>query len=717
MRPVLLVLLILAARLQPAAAGSANFLDHRDYFLRGTPQAAVAADVNNDGIPDAVVATFAGTAVLLGRGDGTFRAPVNVGIVGELSVAVADFNGDGKPDIAASVILTTGAQITLALGNGNGTFQKPRVLPIPCTDCYLAAADCNGDGKMDLAVASASSVTVFLGNGDGTFRSGQPAYPTSFASSIATGDVNNDGHPDLVVSDFSAGTLVVLLGNGDGSFARSDYPNGSQPYQAVLADFNGDGLPDLAAPDRAANTVLVRLNQGGGIFGPSASFPAACSPFGPQTCTLEGLAAGDVNHDGHIDLATPGGILLGNGDGTFQSAIPFYSGSVPLTVASADFNRDGYADLLVCNSGATNIAVLLGNRHPSKQPILAAGNRPKAVATGDFNGDGKADLAVAASGENAVHVFLGKGDGTFTPAPDLSAQQPGAVLALDLNGDGKTDLAVSGDYGTWIYLGKGDGTFTAGTKYASLTGDCTPNAFSSTAAPCFVAADFNGDGIPDLAAALWINGTISFLLGNGDGTFRAGPPPLAINDTPQGLAAGDFNHDGRLDIAVSGLSGSVHVFPGKGDGTFGSAATFSVGSTAAGLAAGDVNGDGNLDLVVAGGSSASTISLGVFVVTGNGDLTFNPPVALVADEAPNGVVLGDFNGDGLIDIASANLLADDVSVHINLGNLSFAPALLYGAGGGPVVLAAADLNGDQRLDILAVNQYSGDLSVLLHAPR
>src|SRR5206468_3485484 len=101
-----------------------------------------------------------------------------------------------------------------------------------------------------------------------------------------------------------------------------------------------------------------------------------------------------------------------------------------------------------------------------------------------------------------------------------------------------------------------------------LTGDCTANAFQSNAAPCFVAADFNGDGIPDLAAAVWINGTVSFLLGNGDGTFRAGAQTLQIADTPQGLAAGDFNHDGRIDLAVSGLFGKVYVFPGNGDGTF-----------------------------------------------------------------------------------------------------------------------------------------------------
>ncbi|MGA2593849.1 MAG: VCBS repeat-containing protein [Bryobacteraceae bacterium] len=210
---------------------------------------------------------------------------------------------------------------------------------------------------------------------------------------------------------------------------------------------------------------------------------------------------------------------------------------------------------------------------------------------------------------------------------------------------------------------------------------------------------------------------MSFLLGNGDGTFRRGPQTLKIADVPQGIAVGDFNRDGKIDVAVSGYFGSVSVFPGNGDGSFGPAVTLSVGATGAGLAVGDVNGDGNPDIVVGGGSSESAISLGVFLLTGNGDLTFNAPVELLADEAPNGVVLADFNGDGLIDIASVDFMGDDVAIFINQGNLTFSRGVLYGAGSGPVALCSVDLNGDGKQDIVVVNQKSSDLSVLLHAAR
>ena len=158
------LLVFLAADL----AASAKFLDYRDYLVAGTPTAVAVADVNNDGIPDAIVGTAGGTNVLLGHRDGSFSAPISVARSGVWALAVADFNNDGKMDIAAT-ILTNGTQLTLALGNGDGTFQPAQVLPAGCIDCYLAAADFDNDGNMDLAIASTSEATVLLGHGDGTF--------------------------------------------------------------------------------------------------------------------------------------------------------------------------------------------------------------------------------------------------------------------------------------------------------------------------------------------------------------------------------------------------------------------------------------------------------------------------------------------------------------------------------------------------------------------
>ena len=326
--------------------------------------------------------------------------------------------------------------------------------------------------------------------------------------------------------------------------------------------------------------------------------------------------AGDFNHDGKMDLATPGAVLHGNGDGTFQTPKHVYSGNFPMALASGDLNRDGFSDLVICNN-SLNISVLLGNaRSVSQFERQVVGSQPKAVATGDFNSDGKLDVAVAASASNVVNILLGNGDGAFTPGANLTVPAPGAVLALDLNGDGKIDLAVSGDSGTWIFLGNGDGTFTQKAQYPSFYGDCTVTAFQYNGAPCFAAADFNGDGIPDLAGALWTVDSAFIMLGNGDGTFRPGTQTLRVSDTPQSIATGDFNKDGKIDVVISGLFGSVFVFPGNGDGTFNAPVLLSSGTGSAGLAVGDVNGDGNLDIVLAAGQAGGSGSfLGVYVFT------------------------------------------------------------------------------------------------------
>jgi len=177
------------------------------------------------------------------------------------SIAVGDFNNDGKLDIAAT-ILTNGTQVTLALGNGDGTFQQPVLLPVACIDCYLTAADFNLDGNMDLAVVSTSSVTVYLGQGNGKFTGGQPSYPTNFSVALTSGDLNQDGKADLVVTN-SAGALV-LFGNGNGSFQGGvRYAVAKTPFQTVIADLNGDGLPDMATVARDSDTVAVFLNLGG----------------------------------------------------------------------------------------------------------------------------------------------------------------------------------------------------------------------------------------------------------------------------------------------------------------------------------------------------------------------------------------------------------------------------------------------------------------------
>ena len=262
----MLMLLAVAAPWMDAAATPAAFQDYQDYLLGGAPEAMVTADINNDHNSDLVIATGGGTFVMLGKPNGTFGTPIAVQPDFSTSIAVADFDGDGNLDVI-STILTNGTQLNLALGNGNGTFGAPRTLNIGCTDCYLAAADFNGDGRMDLAVASTSSLAIYLGTGHGAFLPERQVYSLNFAVAIATADLNKDGKADIVVSDLGAQTGVVFLSTGRGDFNSTSYPAGSEPGQVILPDLNGDGLPDMVSVDRTNDLVLVRLNLGKGVLG------------------------------------------------------------------------------------------------------------------------------------------------------------------------------------------------------------------------------------------------------------------------------------------------------------------------------------------------------------------------------------------------------------------------------------------------------------------
>jgi hypothetical protein len=320
-----------------------------------------------------------------------------------------------------------------------------------------------------------------------------------------------------------------------------------------VGDFYGDGIQDLAVANNLGPTVSILLGEGNGAFGAPVNYAVGNGPTS--------VAVGDFDHDGTLDLAVATGagvnVLLGNGDGTFQPAVTYVVGVAPASIAVGDFNGDGFLDLVTANEGTPphftgTLSVLLGNGDGTFQSArnFPAGTQPTSVAVADFNGDGIPDLVTGSL------LLLGNGDGTFRPAVPYGGGG-GAVTVADFNGDGIPDLAVNnlGRGTVSILLGNGDSSFRAAGNFAA-----GPEPLS------VAVGDFNGDGIADLVVGQDYSFPVAVLVGNGDGTFQA-PLSYEAGAYPHFVAVGDFNGDGSPDVAVANdlTTGTVTVLLNAAD--------------------------------------------------------------------------------------------------------------------------------------------------------
>jgi hypothetical protein len=694
-------------------------------------------DFNGDGKPDLAIANYSdnSVSVLLGNGDGTFRSHVDYPTGAEpFSVAVGDFNGDRRLDLA--VANWYDGSVSMLLSNGDGTFQARVDYPVGSLPRSVAVGDFNGDGKLDLVVAGTGTISIYtgsvgvlLGNGDGTFQS-PLNYPEAYQPSVAVGDFNGDGKLDLVVensfSHYGSGPLDVLLGNGDGTFQPPiEYPIGGDCV--VVGDFNGDGKPDLAilgAPETVfGNSVSILLGNGDGTFQTPVAFATGNGS--------DSIAVVDLNGDGKQDLAVANtdnsvSVLLGNGDGTFQIHVDYPTAASPFSVAMGDFNGDAKQDLAVANSGDNSVSILLGNGDGTLQdprPYFATGTNPQSLAVADFNGDGKPDLAVANEYDHSVSVLLGKGDGTFQKHVDyVTGESPVSVVSGDFNGDGKPDLAIANqfDSSVSVLLGNGDGTFQKHVDYY-LGGYGHPDSVA--------VGDFNGDGRLDLAVASTFQvqpgSSVSVLLGNGDGTFKV-PVGYAAGEQSVSVAVADFNGDGKLDLLVANsvicygtdciTPGTLDVLLGNGNGTFQPPLEYPVGHNPTWVTVGDFNGDGKQDVVVANAYYLVDEYGSIGVLLGNGDGTFQSEVLYSCCgefSTPSSVAIGDFNSDGKPDFAVTH--EDQVTVLLGIGDGTFQDNMNYAVGEGHLAATAADLNGDGTPDLAFVTPGNA-VSILLNMP-
>ncbi len=367
----------------------------------------------------------------------------------------------------------------------------------------------------------------------------------------------------------------------------------------------------------------------------------------------------------------------------FQSPITVPSGGTyAFGIAAADLNGDGIPDLVVGNFNSANIAVLLGlgNGHFAPPVTYFCGDGPHSIAVGDLNRDGIPDLVVAADGgptDSHIAVLLGRGDGTFSPAALIvTAADPYTVVLADFNRDGILDVAVTSHStgGIALHKGKGDGTFLPCIWYAA---DNKPYGLA--------AADFNNDGYPDLAVGNEGSNDVSILLNHGDGTFAA-PSNIHLNYPVYAVISADLSHDGNMDLAV--VSGAVYTFRGYGDGTFLPPLVYYMPSTAIDdLVMADVNADGLPDLLITDSGTSQ-----VHVLLGQGwwgtpDGTFKPasPLSYDGGNYPFDLAAADFNRDGVADLAVADyfgacatvLLSTSVITPVEVSALTLQPAAWY----------------------------------------
>ncbi len=343
-------------------------------------------------------------------------------------------------------------------------------------------------------------------------------------AAVVTADFNGDGVLDLATTNVDDNSVSVLLGNGDGTFqGKTDFATGLGPRDLAAADFNGDTRLDLATANFPEDSLSVLPGNGDGTFQGKTDYATGARP--------RGVVAADFNGDGRADLATANhaghtiSVRLGNGDGTFGARRDFVTSTWPMSIVAADFNGDGKLDVATPNYNhtANSSSVLLGNGDGTFGANMDSptGSDPRSLTAVDFNLDGKLDLATANERSSTASVLLGQGNGTFNPTPDLTTDtRPVAVIAQDFDNDGKPDLAI------------------AHNSYSRQT--------------------FYRPGMPAPIIRITPN-TLWLRFGNGNGMFG---DPLSLSLGSRGpreasAAAGDFNADGRVDLAITDPSFSL----------------------------------------------------------------------------------------------------------------------------------------------------------------
>jgi protocatechuate 3,4-dioxygenase beta subunit len=780
------------------------------------PTTLAVGDFNGDGKIDLVVEDSGNgfLSILLGNGDGTFQTPVAPYSVpsnatGLSSVAVGDFNGDGRLDLVVA-----SQSLILFLGNGDGTFQSMLTLSTGApTPIFVVVGDFNGDGRADLATASSTSptVSVMLGNGNATFQTAVNYPLPGKASWLAVGDFNRDGYMDLVtanpdttqsVSNGFFNNVTVLLSTGaDGSFRPPvNYATGLNPQSVAVGDFNGDGFADIVIGNAGSPNISVLLGRGEGSFQAPLIFPSSLR--------LYSLVVGDFNGDGKADLAfiaattdaaptfyldiilgtnlnviatggTPQSAIIGNAfptqlqatvqDGgtpvagaTVTFLVPATGASAVLSSTTAVTDASGVARVSVTANGTGGSYTVTATSF-GLNATFALTNLVGPPATLTASPSTLQSTAVGTPFPKALKVTLTDSVGnpasgvtvTFTaPSSGASALLSSGTVVTNASGVASvtaTANSVSGAYSVTATAAGLSANFLLANVLSvsvNLTTSANPSAFGVPVTLTATVSPSNAtgrvtffDGVAILGTKFLVSGTASISTimlpaGNrkltafysGDTSYIAAtssPITETINTTgsagffaqnpvsvspavPASVAVGDFNGDGKADIVVPGGRlgpATVTVALGNGDGTFQTPGNYVVGQGPTAVAVGDFNGDGIADLAV-----TNSVSNNVSILLGNGDGTFSLTVNYLAGTSPLSIAVGDFNGDGIADLVVAGTT---VNILLGKGDGTFGSPINIPGVSSPFSLVVADFNGDGKADLGVWVFVGSSLQILL----
>ncbi|MBZ0270106.1 VCBS repeat-containing protein, partial [bacterium] len=431
------------------------FADPVDYGNLLGPDEVRLSDLDGNGTLDAAVATHNTLAILLGDGHGALGTAVEYDPgSNEGTLAVADFDGDGDPDVAI-----TDYELAVYRNNGDATLSGPIHYPAGLYPRDVEAGDLDGDGNADLVVASQDdAIQVLLGVGDGTFLPAVPHAVGTTPNALKIADMNGDAIPDLVVVNFHGESVSVLFGTGGGGFApQLSIPLGNQALLVEVGDVDGDGARDIVAMCRMAyeNSGGIRLLAGDGAGG--FGLPVLV----PTQYEGQGAVIADLDEDGLTDLLVGHSYLsLFRGNGTTQLGAPRYPTSEPpQDMVCGRFDADTVPDLVVLTDGGPEFLHGVGDGSFDAVVPLGPATVPRRLAHGDFDGNGTLDLAVVEDGPNQAGIWLGDGNGGFTRHAGFGAgQNPWRIAAGHLDDDGILDLAIANQTNLALLFGTGAGT-------------------------------------------------------------------------------------------------------------------------------------------------------------------------------------------------------------------------------------------------------------------